>query len=78
MLNNGFMVELRSHLSLVAANGVPVQQVRIDFVYLAKTSMSDTGGSIAVDVHHQRFPDSFRWHHTIGARPRSKRIVDRR
>ncbi len=57
MFDHGFMVELRPHLSVVAADDVPIQQIRIDFVYLARTSMSDSGGTIAVDVHRQRFPD---------------------
>jgi hypothetical protein len=56
MLDHGFMVELRPHLPVVAADDVPVQQVRIDFVNLARTPMSDTGGTIAVDVHRRLYP----------------------
>lgn len=51
MVDHRLIMDFRSHLALIAANGVPIQIFRSDFKDFTTRRVTDTGNALAVDFH---------------------------
>nr|WP_172690276.1 hypothetical protein [Agrobacterium fabrum] len=58
MIDDGLIVDFRSHLSLIAPNGVPIKLVAFDLVDFASRAMSDPSRPAAVDFHASSIPSN--------------------